>query len=151
VAATDAGGSAVTGPAALPFGEPPRDPTGEDASKAPAREGLEPSQAWHLLVASIDIRLTTDEFSLTLLRAIREAHDTGYDVVTEVPLLAAQGRLSTESPAFDLAARLRVASETYCQADPTIHADDLTSSASRIARTQKEFRPSFRQLRGPLR
>ena len=107
---------------------------------------------WRDLAASIDIRLTTAQDWPTLARAIQDAHTVGYDVATELPRLAAQGRLSTECPATDLAYRLRAASQTSNETEPTMAGlQPRHSAAGRIAHAQKEIRPSPRQPGGRSR
>jgi hypothetical protein len=110
-----------------------------------------PSQAWHHLAASIDLRLITAEDWPTLVRAIQDAHSAGYDVAIELPRLAAQARLWTERPAADLAYRLRAASQTTNENEPTVAADQLRLSAGPITRPEKEIRPSLRQPGRPAR
>jgi len=100
-----------------------------------------PSQAWRDLAASIDLRLTTAEDWPTLERAIQDAHSAGYDVATEFPRLAAMGRLATEGTATDLAYRLRAASQTTNETEPTVAADGLRRSADPLTHPQNEIRP----------
>ena len=107
--------------------------------------------AWRDLAASIDIRLTTVEDWPTLERAIQDAHTAGYDVTTALPRLAGQARLWIERPAADLAYRLRAASQTSNETEPSVAADQLRLSAGPITRLEKEIRPSPRQPGRPAR
>jgi hypothetical protein len=100
-----------------------------------------PSQAWHDLAASIDLRLTTVDDWPTLERAIQDAHSAGCDVATELPRLAARGRLATEGTATDLAYRLRAAAQTTNETEPTVDADRFRRSANPITHPQNEIRP----------
>ena len=96
---------------------------------------------WRDLAASIDLRLATAKDWPTLERAIQDAHTAGYDVATELPRLAAKGRLATEGTATDLAYRLRAASQTTNETEPTVAADLLRRSANPITHPQNEIRP----------
>ena len=114
--------------------------TGGSGASATIQEPA-PSQAWHDLAASIDLRLTTAEDWPTLERAIHDAHTAGYDVAIELPRLAAKGQLATERTATDLAYRLRAASQTTNETEPTVAADRLRRSANPITHPQNEIRP----------
>jgi|SRR5450631_659618 len=100
-----------------------------------------PSQAWHDLAASIDLWLATAKDWPTLELAIQDAHSAGYDVATELPRLAAMGRLATDGTATDLAYRLRAASQTTNETEPAVAADRLRRSANPITHPQNEIRP----------
>jgi conjugative relaxase-like TrwC/TraI family protein len=108
-------------------------------------------RAWRELAASIDLRLTTADDWPTLERAIHDADTAGYDIATELPRLAAKGRLATERTATDLAYRLRAASQTTNETEPTIAADQLRLSAGPIARPEEKIRPSPHQPGRPAR
>ncbi len=108
-------------------------------------------RAWRDLAASIDLRLTTVDDWPTLERAIQDADTAGYDVATELPRLAAKGRLATEGTATDLAYRRRAASQTTNETELTVAADQLRLSAGPIARPEEEIRPSPRRPGRPAR
>jgi len=108
-------------------------------------EAPELPRAWQDLAASIDLGLTTAEDWPTLAGAIQDAHAAGYDVATELPRLAAKGRLWTERPATDLAYRLRAASQTTKEHEATVAADQLRRSAGPITRPENEIRSSQHQ------
>jgi hypothetical protein len=116
----------------------------------PTRE-LPPLQAWRQLAHSIDSRLTAGRDWPMLARAIQEADTAGYDVASELAQLAAGGQLSTQHPATELAYRLRAATQTLSDIDPTPGPDHTRAAAGSAARSQLDTRPSRRHPSRPVR
>ena len=77
-----------------------------------------PRRGWRQLAHSIDARLTAGQDWSVLRRAIQEADAAGCDVARELGGLAAQGELSGEHPAAELAYRLRAATQTFSDTEP---------------------------------
>jgi len=110
-----------------------------------------PLEVWRQLANSLDSRLTAGDDWLVLARAISEAATAGYDVARELPHLAAGGELSIEHPATELAYRLRAATQTTTDIEPTLGPDPKQAVFSSAARSHVGTRPSRRDPARPMR
>ena len=110
--------------------------------KGTATQELPPLEVWRQLANSLDSRLTAGDDWLVLARAITEAATAGYDVAHELPHLAAGSELSIEHPATELAYRLRAATQTTTDIEPTLGPDPKQAVVSSSARSHVGTRPS---------
>ena len=87
-------------------------PEGATTTGAPTpTPELPPLDPWLRLAHTINPALTAGDDWPMLRRAIQEADTAGYDVAGALARLAAQGRLSVQHPATELAYRLRAAAQ----------------------------------------
>jgi len=119
--------------------------------KGTTTQELPPLEVWRQLANSLDSRLTAGDDWMVLARAISEAATAGYDVTRELPHLAAGGELSIEHPATELAYRLRAATQTTTDIEPTLGPDPKQAVVSSAARSQVGTRPSRRDPDQPTR
>ena len=129
------------------LGEPNSSGTAADTTT----QELPPLEVWRERVRSIDSRLTTCEDWPMLAPAIQEAHAAGRDVARELSHLAAEGRLSTEHPATELAYRLRGSTQTISDTESTLGPEQKQAAVSPLARSQLGTQPSRRDPGRPVR
>jgi hypothetical protein len=112
---------------------------------------LPPLEAWRQLAHSLDSRLTAGEDWPLLSRAIQEADAAGCDVAREISQLAAEGRLSGEHCAIELAYRLRAATQTFSDIEPTRGPEPPRAAVGSGACAQPDTATSRRPSSPPVR
>jgi len=91
-----AGTAPATGPAAEP----------EVTSGCPMVTAAWAAGSWHDVAVAVDPRLVTDRYWPALAVALERAWRAGYDVQQNLPRLAGEQPLATDSPAYDLQYRV---------------------------------------------
>ncbi len=124
---------------------------GQTAPAVTTTHELQPLDVWRELVRSIDSRLTTGEDWPMLARAIQEAETAGCHVAGELSQLATGGKLSDEHPATEIAYRLRAATQTMTDIEPTPGPDPKQAVVSSAARSHVGTRPAQRDPTRPTR
>jgi DNA primase catalytic core len=130
------------------------EPDNSNDARPPAgttTKGPLPPQAWRELADSIDPRFTADQDWPVLARAIQEADAAGCDVAGEVRALATQGRLAGEHAATELAYRLRAATQTFNDIQPTRGPERKRARARSGAGTEPDTATSRRPTSPPAR
>jgi hypothetical protein len=116
----------------------------------PRFTGKVPAAAWELLAASIDPRLTAGQDWPILARAIQEADAAGYDVAHELAQLAADQQACSEQPATELAYRLRAASATFSDVEPSPDSAAKQVATSSPRRSQEHLPPARQRPGRPV-
>ena len=124
---------------------------GETAATGTTTQELRPLEVWRELVRSIDSRLTTGEDWTMLARAIQEAEDAGCDVARELSQLAAGGKRSDNHPATEIAYRLRAATQTTTDIEPTPDPYPKQAEVRSAGRAQLDTRQSGQDPARPRR
>jgi len=124
---------------------------GKTASTSTTTQELPPLEVWREMVRSIDSRLTAGEDWPMLARAIHEAEAAGCDVARELSQLAAGGKLSDGRSATELAYRLRAATQTTTDLEPTLGPDPEHAEVRSAARSHVGTRPSGHRPARPTR
>jgi DNA primase catalytic core len=106
---------------------------------------------WRQLANTIDPQLTAGEDWPVLARAIQDAHDAGRDVVHELGQLADGRPFSTEGQAIELAYRLRGATQTTSEMEPTPSPTRKQAAVDPIVGSQVHRRTSPRDPNRPMR
>jgi len=130
-----------------------REPNSNSATRTAGTttQELPPIEAWRQLAHTIDSRLTAGEDWPALSRAIQDAHAAGFDVARELGQLATRGKLPGEHPATELAYRLRAATQTFSDTEPTVGTDPKQAAVNSAARSQMDTQPSRRHPSRPVR
>jgi len=105
---------------------------------------LPPLEDWRQLANTIDSHLTTGDDWPVLARAIQDAHDAGHDVAGELGQLADGRPFSTKGHATELAYRLRAATQTTRDMEPTPSHERKQTAVDPIVRSQVDTRTSRR-------
>jgi len=109
-----------------------------------------PLEAWRQLAHSIDSRLTAGEDWPLLSRAIQEADAAGCDVARELRQLAVQGQIAGQDCATELAYRLRAATQTFSDIEPTRGPEPKREAVGSGGCAQPDTRTSRRPTSPPV-
>ena len=128
-------------------------------ASSPGTTGSGPTSAegplldsWLALAHGIDPVLTAADDWPVLSRAIQEAEAAGYDVAGGLARLAAEGKLSPQHPATELAYRLRAASAVITSdLEPILGPDPKPATATSVARPHPGALPFLRAPGRPMR
>jgi DNA primase catalytic core len=113
---------------------------------------LPPLDPWLRLAHTINPALTAGDDWPMLRRAIQEADTAGYDVARALARLAAQGRLSVQHPATELAYRLRAAAQIISSDnEPTPDPEPKPAAGKPVGRPHPEAPQAVRPPNRPMR